>query len=182
MKGIIFHLVEGYVVADGGDAAWDRLLVDADLPGGYSSLGDYDDEDLPRLVAAYSTSHGVGAEDASRAIGRHALLTLAERYPQFFATHTRTRDMLLTLNDVIHPEVRKLQHSATPPHFDYVATDADDFEMGYHSGRRLCFLAEGMISGAAAYYGETVRITQPECMHAGADRCLIRCSFDEAGE
>ena len=58
-------------------------------------------------------------------------------------------------------------------------TGAEAFEMGYVSARHLCFLAEGMISGAAAYYGETVTISQPECMHAGAARCLIRCSFQE---
>ena len=179
VKGIIFNLVEGFVVAEGGEGAWDRLLDDAGLDGGYTSIGTYADEELLHLVAAYAASHDVAPEDATRAIGQHALLGLAERYPRYFTPHTHTRDMLLTLNDVIHPEVRKLQPEATPPDFDFGSTGAEAFEMGYVSARHLCFLAEGMISGAAAYYGETVTISQPECMHAGAARCLIRCSFQE---
>jgi len=37
VKGIIFNLVEGFVVAEGGERAWDGLLAEADLEGGYSS-------------------------------------------------------------------------------------------------------------------------------------------------
>lgn len=178
MKGIIFNLVEGFVVAEGGEDAWDRLLSEAGLEGGYSSLGNYADEELGALLTAYSLIRGLSSADATRAVGQHALLVLAQRYPHFFAPHTHTRDMLLTLNDVIHPEVRKLHPEADPPHFEYDASDPDAFVLGYSSRRGLCFLAEGMITGAAMHFGELVTITQPECMHAGAERCLIRCTFD----
>jgi len=35
--------------------------------------------------------------------------------------------MLLTLNDVIHPEVRKLHPASRPPDFVHTSTDPDDF-------------------------------------------------------
>ena len=181
VKGIIFNLVEEYVVAEGGEGAWDRLLDDAGLDGGYTSIGTYADEELLRLVTTYAASHDVAPEAAARAIGHHALLGLAARFPRYFTPHAHARDLLLTLNDVIHPEVRKLEAEAAPPDFEFVSTDPAAFEIGYMSGRQLCFLAEGMISGAAAFYGETVTITQPECMHAGAARCLLHCAFAEAG-
>jgi len=180
VKGIIFNLVEGFVVAQGGERAWDSLLDTADLDGGYSSLGDYADEELFALITAYSETHDLTLADTTRAVGRHALLGLAERYPHFFAPHIRTRDMLLTLNDVIHPEVRKLHPSSRPPDFVYTSTDPDDFVMGYSSGRHLCFLAEGMITGAAEHYGEGVTVSQSACMHDGADQCVIHCTFDES--
>jgi hypothetical protein len=179
VKGIIFNLVEGFVVAEGGEGAWDGLLDSAGLDGGYTSLGDYADEELMTLVTAYSRTHDVEPADATRTIGEHALTGLAARYPEFFEPHRHTRDMLLTLNDVIHPEVRKLHPAANPPDFVYGSTDAEAFVMGYSSARRLCFLAEGMITAAAAHYGEQVTISQSECMHDGAERCLIRCTFDE---
>ena len=182
MKGIIFNLVEGFVVAEGGERAWDSLLDSADLDGGYSSLGDYADEELSALVTAYSQTHDLTLAATTRAVGRHALLGLAERYPHFFTPHTHTRDMLLTLNDVIHPEVRKLHPSSRPPDFVFTSTDPDDFVMGYSSGRHLCFLAEGMIAGAAEHYGEGVTVSQSACMHDGADQCVIHCTFDESGE
>lgn len=180
MKGIIFNLVEEFVVAEGGERAWDRLLDLADLDGGYSSLGDYADEELFALVSAYAETHDLTPADTTRAIGRQALLGLAERYPQFFTPHAHTWEMLLTLNDVIHPEVRKLHTASRPPDFVFTSTDPDDFVMGYSSARHLCFLAEGMIAGAAEHYGERVAVSQSQCMHDGAAQCVIHCRFDAA--
>lgn len=49
--------------------------------------------------------------------------------------------------------------------------------MGYHSARKLFALAEGFMQGAAAHYGETLTITQHECMHHGGPRCMFRIEF-----
>ena len=52
MKGIILNLVEEAVVADHGEATWDEVLDRAGADGAYTSLGNYPDEELRRLVAA----------------------------------------------------------------------------------------------------------------------------------
>ncbi|MBI4241193.1 MAG: heme NO-binding domain-containing protein, partial [Candidatus Rokubacteria bacterium] len=84
---------------------------------------------------------------------------------------------LLTLNDIIHPEVRKLYPGAGVPVFDFDASAPDTLAMGYTSARRFCAFAEGLIEGAAAHYGEEVAIEQPTCMNRGDKTCTLMIRF-----
>lgn len=177
MKGVIFNLAE-QVVSDGfGADAWDDILDAAGLEGAYTSLGSYPDSDLEALVTASAARLGVAPDVVVRTIGEGAMPILAQRYPEFFAPHTSTRSFLLTLNDIIHPEVRKLYPGADVPEFGFVVQDEDVLLLQYRSRRRLCALAEGFITGGARYYGESVTLSQPECMLDGADACVLRCVF-----
>ena len=176
MKGIIFNLVEEVVSTEHGADTWDLLLDDSGLDGAYTSLGSYPDDDLHRLVASASNALGAPPADVVRGLGQSAIPLLAERYPGFFAGHT-CRSFLLTLNDIIHPEVRKLYPGADVPDFTFESPSEDVLELGYNSARRLCALAEGFVLGAAAQFGETVTIEQTECLHHGDARCLLVVRF-----
>ena len=179
MKGIIFNLVQEVVVQAHGEDAWDDILDAAGLDGAYTSLGSYPDDDLFRLVAAASSLLGADAHDVVRSLGEGAIPLLAERFPEFFE-HPSTLPFVLTLNDIIHPEVRKLYPGAEVPVFEFGAVTDTDLELGYQSPRKLCALAEGFIVGAANHFGEQVTITQPQCMHRGAESCLLACHFTPA--
>lgn len=178
MKGIVFNLLEEAVSSDFGEATWDRLLDDAGLDGAYTSLGSYDDAEVVRLVEVASAALQIPPEEVLRWFGRRAMPLLVARYPQFFATHASTRSFLLTLNSLIHPEVRKLYPGATPPVFDFDTSDSQTLVIGYNSARRLCALAEGFMQGAAAHYGEQAQVFQPACMHDGAEKCVFHVRLD----
>ncbi len=85
--------------------------------------------------------------------------------------------MYITLNDIIHPEVRKLYPDADVPEFEFSGRDDSTLTIGYRSRRRLCELAEGFIEGAADHFGESVALEQPRCMLRGDDDCVISCRF-----
>jgi hypothetical protein len=116
-------------------------------------------------------------DDVVRWFGRRALPLLAERYPQFFDPHESTRPFLLTLNDIIHPEVRKIYPGAGVPVFDYDASSEDVLVMGYSSERKLCALGHGLIEGAADHYGERAEVEQPHCMKRGDERCVFHIAL-----
>ena len=177
MKGIIFNLLEEIVGRESGEDAWDALLEAAQLDGVYSSLGSYADADLMKLVQAMAASRKEPPEAVLRFFGARAIPLLAARYPIFFDSHRSTRSFLLTLNDIIHPEVRKLYPGADVPDFGFDARAEDVLVMSYASSRKLCALAEGLIHGAAAHFGEEARIAQPECMLRGDRRCVLRITF-----
>ena len=177
MKGLIFNLAEEVVSDAYGEDAWDALLEGARLDGAYTSVGNYPDAHFTSLVGVAAESLGRPTNDIVREIGESALPRIAVRYPQFFEHHTSTRAFLLTLNDVIHAEVRKLYPRADVPVFDFETPDDETLILGYHSERKLCALAEGFIIGAAAHFVERVTIDQPKCMNRGDDRCLVRCLF-----
>jgi Haem-NO-binding len=176
MKGIVFNLLEQLIARDHGEETWDALLDATELTGAYTSLGSYPDEDLMKIVGAAAAELHVSPDDVLRWFGRNALPLFAGRYPQLFEPHDSTRSFVLTLNEIIHPEVRKLYPGADVPVFDFDSRDGL-LVMGYRSPRKLCAFAEGLLRGAADHYMERLTIEQPECMKRGNDRCVLEISF-----
>jgi hypothetical protein len=177
MKGIVFNLLEELVVRDHGEHTWEQLLDAAGVDGVYTSLGNYPDADLMALVGAASAALALPADEVVRWFGRGALPLLAERYPALFEPHEDVRSFVLTLNEIIHPEVRKLYPGADTPLFSFDASDPAGLVMEYRSPRRLCAFAEGLLLGAGDHYGQRLGIDQPLCMNRGDDRCRIAIAF-----
>jgi Haem-NO-binding len=112
-----------------------------------------------------------------RWFGREAMPILAERYPAFFNAHASTRPFILSVNDIIHPEVRKVYPGADVPIFDFRDAPDGALLMGYQSARKLCALAQGFVEGAAAHYGEILNFEHLSCMYSGDPKCVFRVSF-----
>lgn len=185
MKGIIFNLLEEVVTTHLGEKAWDGILDGSGVRGAYTSLGNYPAEEFSRLLESLSLTGGKSNRETLRWFGRLAMPHLADRYPEFFTAHKGMRSFLLSLNDVIHAEVRKLYPGAEVPVFEFEApagADAQDaLIMHYRSKRKLCQLAEGFIAGAAERFGEHVTVTQSSCMLDGAPECVLVCRFEKRG-
>ncbi len=177
MKGIIFNLLQETVSHEYGADTWDALLETTGLDGAYTSLGNYPDEQLVALVGAASAALKLPADAVVRWFGGRALPILARKYPAFFQRHRSTRSFILTLNGIIHPEVRKLYPGADTPDFEFDASSPEVLVMTYRSKRKLCALAEGLIEGAAHEFHETVHIEHPECMHRGDPHCRLDLAF-----
>jgi len=181
MKGIVFNLLEEVVTQTHGEPVWDALLDAAGLSGSYTSLGSYPDEQMAKLVQAASNALGVPPSEVLRWFGQQAMPRLAERYPAFFKGHHSTQPFIVSVNSIIHPEVRKLYAGADVPLFDF--TDGPDgaLLMGYRSPRKLCALAQGFIEGAAVHYHETAAVEHLACMHDGDAECQMRIVFSADG-
>lgn len=177
MKGIVFKLLQQVVTNEHGEDTWDALLESAGVEGAYTTVGNYPDEELMSLVAAASSALKTPPDDVVRWFGREALPLLYNLYPQFFDGHSNALHFVLTLNDVIHPEVRKLFPGAYVPEFEFHQESENSISFSYESHRRLCSFAEGLLEGAAAHFGETVELEQVECQKRGDSRCVFHCSF-----
>ncbi len=177
MKGIVFNLLEEAVIQQFGEETWERLLDASKLDGVYTSIGSYPDEHLLRLVEAASAALNLPPNAVVRWFGVSALPLLARKYPTFFEKHQSTRPFLLTLNGIIHPEVRKLYPGADVPDFEFDISSPDVLVMVYRSKRRLCAFAEGLIEGAAVQFGETATIGHPQCLHRGDSACRLEIRF-----
>ncbi|MBY0521029.1 MAG: heme NO-binding domain-containing protein [Sphingomonas sp.] len=173
MKGVIFNLLEEAVVSQFGDATWDDLLDAAEVEGAYTSLGSYPDSEIMALVAAASERLELSPAAILRWFGKSAIPSLATHYPDFFAVPGNVRNFLLSVNTIIHPEVRKLYSGAGCPHFQFEQRASGDLIIGYSSPRKLCALAEGFIDGAADHFGEAVSVTHRGCMHDGSAECSL---------
>jgi Haem-NO-binding len=182
MKGIVFNLLEEIVVANYGNDAWDNILSAASLDGAYTSLGSYPDEDMQKLVAVAASVTAQSPNEVLRWFGVQAIPLLYTRYPVFFTPHTSTRPFILSVNSIIHPEVRKVYPGAQVPTFEFADAPDGGLLMGYRSPRRMCALAQGFTEGAAAHYGETATFDHRECMHNGDERCLCHITFSQLSQ
>ncbi len=178
MKGIVFNLLEEVVTAEFGAATWDMLLEGAGVDGAFTSLGNYPDEQLVRLVGVAATALKMEPAAVVRWFGIKALPLFARRYRELFDGHTSARTFVLTLNNIIHPEVRKLYPGADVPDFEVDASNERTLVLGYRSARQMCALAEGLVTGAAEYFGETAVIRHPRCLHRNDDHCRLEITFE----
>jgi len=173
MKGIVFNLLEEVVIAQHGEAAWDSLLDATNLEGSYTSLGSYPDEEIVKLVVAGAAALGISPTEVLRWFGREAMPLLAKRYPVFFTDHRTAHSFILSVNSIIHPEVRKLYAGAHCPFFRFEQKADGTLLMTYDSPRKLCALAQGFMEGAGDHFRQAVSIEHLTCMHRGDDKCLL---------
>lgn len=180
MKGVVFNLLEDCVRKAHGDDVWDELLERAGLEGAYTSLATYPDCQLGAIVGAASETLGIPADDVVHWFAVQAAGIFAERFPTFFTPHTTTRSFLGALNDIIHPEVRKLYPQAETPRFE-LETHADGrLVMHYFSKRQLCRFAAGLVVGSAPRFGERATIEHGACTRSGADHCILLIDLKRA--
>ena len=180
MKGIVFNLLEEVVIAQHGEAAWDTLLDATGLAGSYTSLGSYPDEEIVKLVVAGANALSLSPAEVLRWFGRQAIPLLAKRYPVFFNGHRTAQSFILSVNDIIHPEVRKLYAGAHCPIFRFEQKADGMLLLTYDSPRKLCALAHGFIEGAGDHYGEAMNVEHLTCMHNGDSKCLLSIQAAEA--
>ncbi len=173
MKGIVFNLLEEVVSRGFGADTWDDILANSQVSGTYTSLGNYSDAEMLALVNAAAAKLAMPAPEVLRWFGENAMPLLKERYAALFENHASARSFVLSVNSIIHPEVRKLYSGANCPFFHFRETEGGAVLMEYGSSRKMCDLAHGFVKGAANIFGEVVEITHHTCMNHGADKCLM---------
>jgi hypothetical protein len=177
MKGVVFNLLEEAVTKEYGTEVWEDLIDDAEVSGAYTSLGNYSDEDMMSLVATAAAKLGISPSEVLRWFGNKAMPMLQERYPSLFEGHKSSRTFILSVNSIIHPQVRKLYAGASCPFFHFKEGADGTLMMRYESSRKLCDLAHGFMEGAATIYGEKVAVEHHTCMNHGDGDCQVEIKW-----
>ena len=180
MKGAIFNALQEFVEQGHGYQVWDDALTNTTLPshGIYTSTKQYDDSELFAIVGYLSEKLAVPIPDLVRAFGVFLFPLLMPQAPQEAQDAPSLRAFLMMVDELIHVEVKKLYKDAQLPEFNYEDHIDDKLTMFYRSPRKLCFLSEGLILGAADHFKETVSISQNCCMHQGAECCEIEVTLN----
>lgn len=177
MKGAVFVALSDMITEQHGIAVWHKVLDDAGEDGVYTGTMNYDDERIYKLVGAICENFNLEVADTLRAFGEYLFGALHASAPVFAESKTNFLDFIDSIGSVIHLEVFKLDDQARPPYIEVINRTDSTADLVYRSDRKLCFLAEGLLNGAAAHYGVAIQIAQPECMHNGAESCLLRISL-----
>lgn len=155
MRGFIFTELVDYAAEAFGDQ------VDAELRGlRFDGAAAYPHRELTELVARIALASGVPTRELSCRFGSHLFGRFARLYPVFFVDLDSAFGFLTQINGYVHDEVRKLHPDAEFPHFDCVQRPDGGLEMRYRSARPFADLAEGLLRGCVAWFGERIEVTR----------------------
>jgi hypothetical protein len=152
MKGIVFTDFVQFLERELPEAA------PAVGKAAYSPLQSYPEEELLALVSRASLAAGVGVPEVLRRFGAHLFRSLATLYPVFVDGVGSPLELLSGIETSVHGEVQKLYPDAEFPRFEVRGRAAGRLEMVYRSRRPLADLAEGMIRGCIAWFGDDVEV------------------------
>ena len=179
MKGIVFTLFNELVEKAFGLKAWDDLLKRTGQDGIYTAAQTYPDSAILSMVGGLSEQSGVPGGQLLRTFGEFMLKGFVDQYPTFFPAGMSAKELLMSVDGIIHVEVKKLFSEVQLPRFEYEDPAADRLVLIYRSKRQLCALAEGLIDGTAKHFGEKITRTQTLCTHSGSDHCRFELVFSK---
>ena len=159
MKGMIFLAFEDFVVANWGEDTFDDILAETQLEttGPFVATGFYPPTDLLALVNTACDVLDVDLDDAIKAFASHAFPLLAESVLPLMEQLPDLRTFLMQLESLIHTEIRKLHPEADPARLTIEETDCGDLMLHYASPLGLYAMVEGLLDGAATWYGESIK-------------------------
>ena len=181
MQGTVFNKFSDMIIEKMGMEMLDELIDETRPESGgiYTAGGNYADSELINMVAALSTKTNIPAGDLVKAFGNYLFEALYRSSPADISRINDLKTFLLSIDGVIHKEVKRLYPQAYLPSFSYNDPGGNTLEIFYQSDRQLCELAEGLIIGAAEHFSQPITLTHPECLHHGDKHCKIIVHFEE---
>lgn len=164
MKGVVFTEFFEMVEKKFSPQVLDQIITQAQLSNGgaYTTVGTYDHADLVRLVQALAERSGLPVAALIEAFGEYLFARFHKRYPRFFEGVSGTFEFLSGIESVIHAEVLKLYPDAQLPRFHVEVHTAQELHLLYLSERHFADLAQGLIKGCIAHYGEPVSLRRED--------------------
>lgn len=161
MLGIVFTSLVEMLEEQISPEFADEVLVAAELDsnGAYTAVGYYPYSEMERLLQVLSDKTGASHNDLLHRFGSYLFGRLATNHPQIMRQKTSVLDTLEALDDDIHIQVRQLYPDADLPAFTVLARTSNTMQLRYYSVRGLFALAEGLMDGAARYFGNHLERT-----------------------
>lgn len=164
MKGVVFtEFLE--MVEDRFSPVIAETIIDrADLPSGgaYTAVGTYDHSEIVALVVELAKETDLEIAVLLEAFGEYLLGSFSETYPDFFKDFESAFDFLPTVHQHIHVEVRKLYPNAELPTLTVERPEPGQMTVLYESARGFAGVAEGLIKGCIAHFGDDIAVTSED--------------------
>ncbi|MCP4818559.1 MAG: guanylate cyclase [Shimia sp.] len=172
MKGVVFvELIRMAETAMGEDAV-DDILDNLNLgnDGAFSTVGNYPCSELIKMVEAFGAHLDAPVEDLQTQFGNWMFSRFVEGYPAFFVDKHDGFDMLESIENEVHVEVRKLYPEVELPTFATERPAGGRFTMVYASERPLQHFCRGMVEACMNHYGHDYTLDMRETRKDGEFR------------
>jgi hypothetical protein len=167
----MFTSLLSWVEQTRGVVTVDRIIAGAgpalSTGGAYTAVGNYPATEFTALLEQLAILDDTTPDDVQREFGKAAFPVLASLHPEWLDGISDLPALLTHIESIIHTEVRKLYPDAQPPLITAQRTDPGIVEVTYVSHRGLVPMCQGLIEGAAQFFGDAEDISLVEAERTG---------------
>lgn len=171
MKGIVFteflDLVEDKFGIEMVDKIIEQSKLDSD--GVYTAIGTYKFSEMLQLLDNLSKNTGISTDDLLLVYAEHFFTVLKESYPGLLATYKDPIEMLSSIEDHIHVEVKKIYPDAELPTFLVEEKSENLLVMLYKSSRAMHHFGLGLMNKTFEHFNSSAEIVLEKIKSDGTE-------------
>jgi len=171
MKGIVFTEFLDLVEDKFGLETVDEIIEKSDLKseGVYTSIGTYEFSEMLQLLQHLSTSTQISVDDLLLVYGEHLFGVLKSSYPGLIESYEDPIEMLSSIENHIHVEVRKIYPDAELPSFEVIEKTNNSLTMIYRSSRAMHHFGLGLMNKTFEHFNSKATIVLEKIKEDGTE-------------
>ena len=171
MKGIVFTEFLELVEDKFGLEMVDNIISSSDLAsnGVYTSVGTYSFSEMLQLLQNLSANTGLSIDNLLLVYAEHFFSVLEDSYPGLLATYNDPIEMISSIENHIHVEVRKIYLDAELPTFEVLEKTKDSLVMIYTSSRAMHHFGLGLMNKTFEHFNSTATIVLEKIKDDGTE-------------
>ncbi len=171
MKGIIFTEFLELVEEKFGLEMVDTIISESNLEseGVYTAIGTYEFSEMLQLITHLSKNTDIAVDDLLLVYAEHLFAVLIKSYPNLVEHYKNPMDLLASIENHIHVEVRKIYPDAELPSFKLEERTDDKMILVYKSERALYMLGKGLMLETFKLFNVPVNIDYEKINEEGTE-------------
>ncbi|WP_303317959.1 heme NO-binding domain-containing protein [Flavivirga abyssicola] len=171
MKGIVFTEFLDLVEEKFGLEMVDTIISQSELEseGIYTAVGTYKFSEMLQLLQHLSAHTNIEIDDLLLVYAEHFFDVLKQSYPGLLATYKDPINMLASIENHIHVEVRKIYPDAELPTFEVVEKTDNSLVMVYKSSRAMHHFGLGLMNKTFEHFDATATIELEKIKEDGTE-------------
>ena len=171
MKGIVFTEFLELVEDKFGLEMVDEIITKSNLEsnGVYTTVGTYSFSEMLQLLQHLSANTGIDIDTLLLVYAEHFFSVIENSYPGLLATYKDPIEMLSSIENHIHVEVRKIYPDAELPVFIVEEKTENLLIMIYKSSRAMHHFGLGLMNKTFEHFNASATITLEKIKEDGTE-------------
>ncbi|ALJ06473.1 heme transporter CcmB [Pseudalgibacter alginicilyticus] len=171
MKGIVFTEFLDLVEEKFGLEMVDKIINDSNLDSGgvYTSVGTYKFSEMLQLLQHLSENTDISIDNLLLVYAEHFFSVLEKSYPGLLASYSDPIEMLSSIENHIHIEVRKIYPDAELPTFEVVEKSKNSLTLIYKSSRAMHHFGLGLMNKTFEHFNAKATILLEKLKEDGTE-------------
>ncbi|WP_139959832.1 heme NO-binding domain-containing protein [Flavicella sediminum] len=171
MKGIVFTEFLDLVEDKFGLEMVDKIINQSELEtnGAYTAIGTYAFSDMLQLLKNLNKNTGISIDNLLLTYAEHFFSVLKNSYPDLINSYTDPIQMIASIENHIHIEVRKIYPDAELPSFEVVEKTENSLVLIYKSSRAMHHFGLGLMNKTFEHFNATAEISLEKIKEDGTE-------------